>query len=185
VAITQQNMTLEEFLELPDEEVALEFADGRVTQKVPPQGRHARLQPWICELINRQTTPDKLAVALSELRATFAGMSRVPDIAVYRWQRIPVGPGGKIADDFRVPPDIAIEIVSPGQSVNAMVARCLRFVQNGVQAALLVDPKDESIVVFRPGAAPVGLSASDRVDLGDIVPGLTLSVSEIFDSLIL
>ena len=42
-----------------------------------------------------------------------AGASRVPDVAVYRWARIPRDDGGEIKDDFLEPPDIAIEIMSP------------------------------------------------------------------------
>jgi Uma2 family endonuclease len=185
MAVPERRMTLEEFLELPEEKPALEFDDGVVTQKAPPQGQHSALQPWICELINRQTRPGKLAKVFSELRTTYGGRSRVPDMAVYRWDRVPVAPDGRIANDFREPPDIAIEIVSPGQGVNQMVLRCISFVEQGAQAALLVDPDHESVLEVRPGRIPVGHARGDRIDLADIVPGLTLSVSEIFDELIL
>jgi Uma2 family endonuclease len=185
MAIPQRRMTLEEFLELPEEKPALEFEDGVVTQKVPPQGKHARLQPWICELINRQTTPSKLALAFSELRATYGGRSRVPDIAVFRWERIPLDPDGRIADDFLDIPDIAIEILSPGQSMNQLELRCATFVDQGAGAAVLVNPYRESVLAFRPGALPTPLDRSGVVDLGDVVPGLTLSVADIFDALTL
>ena len=36
MAIPEQRITLEEFLQLPEEKPALEFEDGMVTQKVPP-----------------------------------------------------------------------------------------------------------------------------------------------------
>jgi hypothetical protein len=42
-------MTLVEFLALPEEEPALEFADGRVEQKVSPKGKHSGLQGEPCE----------------------------------------------------------------------------------------------------------------------------------------
>ncbi len=45
MAVTQRRMTLEEFLALPEEKPALEYEDGVVTQKMPPQGKHASLQP--------------------------------------------------------------------------------------------------------------------------------------------
>jgi Uma2 family endonuclease len=185
MAVPQRRMTLEEFLELPEEKPALEFEDGVVTQKVPPQGKHSTLQPWICELINQQTRPGRLAKVFSELRTTYGGRSRVPDMAVYRWERIPLDSAGEISNDFREPPDIAIEIVSPGQGVNQMVLRCISFVEQGAKAALLVDPNHKSVLEVRQGRIPVGHARGDTVDLTDIVPGLTLSVSEIFDALIL
>jgi len=185
MAVTQRHLTLEEFLALPEEKPALEFENGEVTQKVPPSGRHSLLQLWICQRINERTRPEKVALALPELRTTYAGRSRVPDVAVYRWNRVPVTEAGEIADEFRLPPDIAIEIVSPGQTANQMVTRSLWYTENGVHAALLVDPSHRSVLVFRPNQPPVSLTGSDIIDLTNIVLGLTLSVSELFESLII
>jgi Uma2 family endonuclease len=98
-------------------------------------------------------------------------------VSVYLWERIPVDAAGKVADEFRAPPDIAVEIVSPGQSVNALVRRCLWFVENGVRAAVLLDPSDESALLTRPGGTVTGLHGADRIDLQDILPGIELTVS--------
>src|SRR5438132_3399405 len=131
MATLPKHLTLEEFLALPEEKPALEYIDGKVTQKVPPLGMHAVLQVGLCALFNRSGMPGKLWIALSELRTTYAGQSRVPDVAVYLWERIPRGERGRVGDDFFVPPDVAIEIISPGQRVNQMVERCVWFVANG------------------------------------------------------
>ena len=81
------------------------------------------------------------------------------------------------------PPDLVVEIVSPEQSTNALVRRCLWYVANGVGIALLVDPSDRSVILFRPGSTPIGLSGEDRIDLGDLLPGLELTVQQLFDTL--
>lgn len=180
---TTTRMTLDEFLALSEEEPALEFENGMVTQKVSPKGRHSRLQTWAVGQFNMRIESRKLGLAFTELRATFAGMSRVPDVSVYRWDRIPRDAQGRVADDFTEPPDIAIEIVSPGQSVNRLVRRCLSFVDAGVLVAVLVDPGDESIIVVRPGREPIGLTAGDTLDLSDIIPDLRLDVAALFESL--
>ena len=124
-------------------------------------------------------------MAFPELRTTYAGYSRVPDVAVYRWERIPVDESGKVANVFREPPDIAIEIVSPEQRVNAQVQRCLWYVENGVLAALLLDPADESVRLFRPNRPIAELHRADRIPLGDILPRFRLTVQDLFDSLFL
>ena len=79
-----QALTLEEFLELPERKPALEFADGTVTQKVAPKGRHSTLQGRFSDWINHFAVPRRLAYAFPELRTTFGGASYVPDISVYR-----------------------------------------------------------------------------------------------------
>jgi Uma2 family endonuclease len=183
VALTRTRMTLEEFLALPEEKPALEFEDGVVTQKVSPKGRHSVLQYAAAEFVNRSAGRQKLARAFPELRTTFAGASRVPDVAVYAWHRIPRGADGEVADDFSEPPDIAIEIASPGQTRRALVERCRRFVAERVKGSVLVDPDDRSVVVVRPGMEPVTLRPGDVLDLSDVIPGLRIDVRELFDAL--
>jgi Uma2 family endonuclease len=183
VTLTRTRMTLEEFLALPEEEPALEFEDGEVTQKVSPKGRHSVLQGALFSFIDGAIRPRKLGRAFTELRASFAGMSRVPDIAVYAWDRIPRDENGEVVDDFTEPPDIAIEIISPGQSVNRMLRRCLTFVANGVRAAVLVDPGDRSVVVVRPGNDIRVYDTDATLDLSDVIADLRLGVGELFAAL--
>lgn len=183
MAIVQQHLTLEEFLKLPEEKPALEFEDGLVSQKVSPKGQHSTLQWSICNLLNRLTIERRSAMAFPELRSTYGGHSYVPDVSVYTWDRIPRTADGKVANDFFEPPDIAIEIVSPEQSVNRLIKRCLWYLEHGVRIALLVDPQDESVLLFRPGTGPVPLSGSDRIALDDVLPGFELTVEALFATL--
>src|SRR5438105_392911 len=171
MAITGQGLTLEDFLRLPEQKPALEYdADGTVTQKVAPQGKHSRIQFKLCEWLNDHAEPDELAMAFLELRTTYAGASYVPDVAVYRWERIPWDANGAVPDVFRLAPDIAVEIRSPDQSRTSQVRRCEWYVAHGVTLALLVEPEQEIVRVFRPGAAPALLQAADRIDFGPILP---------------
>jgi Uma2 family endonuclease len=185
VAILRQGLTLEQFLDLPEHKPALEFADGMVTQKVAPKGRHSLLQARLTEWFNGWAGPRRLALALPELRTTFAEKSYVPDVAVYRWERVPRTAAGRIADDFLEPPDVAVEIVSPRQSVDLLVQRCRWYVSHGVRMALLVDPQQEIIMEFRPHLAAQELRADEQLDFGEILPGLRCTVADVFGLLML
>lgn len=185
MAIDHKQMTLEEFLALAEQQPALEFEDGVVTRKVSPKGKHSLIQVSLAELINGSTRAKRQAIALTELRSSFGGRSYVPDVSVYRWERIPRDDDGTIANDFTEPPDVAVEIVSPEQRVNALIRRCLWYVSHGVAVALLVDPEDESIVVFRAGPSTEALAESDTIDLSDVAPGLSLTVRQVIGSLTL
>lgn len=181
MAILVKAPSLDEFLKLPEEKPALQYEDGRITQKVSPKGQHSQLQSDLVELILQFARPRKLARAYAELRATYGGRSTVPDLSVYRWSRLPIQADGKIANDFVDPPDVAIEIVSPDQSATTLVRRCLWYVSNGVAIALLIDPEDESVLRFRPNQAPMSLTGPDRIDLDDVLPGFALTVQQVFD----
>lgn len=183
MAVAPARLTLEEFLQLAEEKPPLEFADEVVTQKVSPQARHSTLQLELIKRLDRAAEINKAARVFPELRVTFAGVSRVPDISVYRRDRIPRDANGLIAENFTEPPDVAIEIVSPGQSVNALVRRCTWYVSHGVQVALLVDPADQSVLAFRRDRQPEVWRGSDLILLGEILPDFQLTVDELFASL--
>src|SRR5205085_1840905 len=117
----------------------------------------------------------RLARAYPELRVTFGGRSYVPDVSVFRWQRIPRTAEGRVSNVFSLAPDIAVEIASPGQAVNSLVRRCLWYVENGVAVSLLIDPADESVLVFRPDSRPVARRGADRIELDDLLPGFQLT----------
>ena len=57
------------------------------------------------------------------------------------------------------------------------------YVDHGVRAALLVDPSDRSIILFRPDAATQTLRGDAVVDLSDLAPELRFSASELFAAL--
>ena len=183
MAIPHRKLTLQEFLELPETKPALEYIDGVVTQKVSPQGLHSTGQYRFAERINRFAEPRRLAFAFPELREVFEGSSAVPDISVFRWDRIPRDERGRAQDRFTVPPDIAIEIASPGQTVRALIARCGWYVERGVLISVLVRNSNESVTIIRPGQPDQVLRGIDRIDLNPVLPGVELTVQELFDSL--
>lgn len=148
-----------------------------------PKGRHSVLQGRFLELVNRLARPRRLAIAFSELRDIFGGAAYVPDVSVYLWDRIPRDANGDVQDNFTEPPDIAIEIVSPGQSVNSLVRRSVWYVDNGVRIACVVDPEDRSVLTFRPGQAPTSARESEAIDFTDVLPGMNITANGVFSAL--
>lgn len=181
MAISSRRMTLDEFLEKHEDSAVLEYANGVVTEKMPPSFDHGYLATFICERINVFARPRKLAAAGVEIRTTdlAAGVSRVPDASVFVWDRIQ---RDRVArhQSATIPPDIAIEIASPGQGRQKQVERCRALVGEGVRIALRFDPRTKSIVDVRAGGIERRLRGDDVLDLTDVIPGLTLVVGELF-----
>ena len=180
MAIARQRLTLEHFLQLPEEKPALEYWRGEVSQKMSPKGPHSALQGELGYRISSVAVPHRIARVFPEARVTFAGESVVPDLVVYRWERIPRDADGRVAMNFLTPPDIAVEIGSPGQSRRSQIEPCRWYVANGVALAIFADPIRELVRLFRPGTDSGDLRSSDIVDLGDIIPGFSLSVHDFF-----
>ena len=167
MVIARQQMTLKQFLRLPEEEPALEYWHGEVTQKVAPKLPHGALQSSIVERVSQAAGPGRPFRAFTETRITFAGVSTVPDLVVYRRERIPRDAHGNLADDTTVPPDVAVEILSPGQSRTQLLARCRWYVSHGVRLAIFADPRRRVVRLLRPGAESPDRRASGMGSLLD------------------
>ncbi len=105
MATAVKPITLEEFLQLRETEPPFEYIDGQIYQKPMPQGEHSRLQGKLVTTINEVAEPQKIALALPELRCTFGGATIVPDVTIFRWERIPRTELGRIANRFESHPD--------------------------------------------------------------------------------
>jgi Uma2 family endonuclease len=173
------SLTLEAFLELPETEPASEFLNGEITQKPMPQGEHSILQAELCEAINQVAKPQKIARALPELRCVFSGNGIVPDVAVFRWERIPRTNTGRIANRFEVHPDWAIEILSPGQSLTKVLGKLLHCIQHGTELGWLIDPLEKSVLVVLPEQRVQLLTGTDSLPVLSELH-LSLTVADVF-----
>jgi Uma2 family endonuclease len=179
-----QPMTLEAFLQLPETQPAAEFIDGAVLQKPMLQGQHSLIQTTFCETINQVAKPQKIVVAFPELRCVFGGDAIVPDVAVFRWERILRTDSGRIANRFDLHPDWAIEILSPDQSQNKVLGKLLHCSQHGTELSWLIDPEDESILVIFPQQRVQLLKGESQLPMLNGIE-LELTVNQVFDWLAL
>ena len=183
MAITRQGLGLAEFLELPEEKPALEYEAGRITQKVSPKAKHGRLQFRIAALIEAASEAGLLGLVFTELRTTFAGASRVPDVAFIKRARIQRNSEGELENDVTIPPDIAIEIRSPEQSIESQLRRCRDYVSQGVELALVIDPESRRVWALRSTGEERELSWDEQFNAGAVLPGLVIRPSAVFAEL--
>jgi Uma2 family endonuclease len=105
-----QNLSLEDFLALPETTPAREYINGKVYQKPMPKGKHSLLQGRLSETINQIGVPTKIAYSFPELRCSFNARSIVADIVVFEWANIPLDEAGEISNEIKIAPDWTIEI---------------------------------------------------------------------------
>jgi len=128
------------------------------------------LQGTLCQTISQIAKPKQIALAFPELRCVFGGMAIVPDIAVFRWERIPRLPSGRIANRFEIHPDWANKQV---------LAKLLHCAEYGTELGWLLDAEDESILVVDCDRRVRELSNSDRLPVLTGID-LDLTVEQVF-----
>ncbi|MEH2257950.1 Uma2 family endonuclease [Nostoc sp.] len=176
---SKPQLTLDEFLKLPETEPASDFINGEIIQKPMPQGEHSLLRSESYHVINQIIERQKIALALPELRCTFGGAAIVPDVSVFRWDRIPKTPSGRIANRFEIHPDWAIEILSPEQRLKKVLSKLLHCSRNGTELGWLINPEDESVLGIFPGQRVELYEGTDKLPILEGIE-LELTVEQVF-----
>lgn len=176
----RKSMTLEEFLKLPDEKPYLEYIDGRVEAKVSPQKKHSRLQVGLSYFLDQFAKPEGLGLTFVELRCTFAGRSIVPDVVFLLSEHIGCDEEGEFVNETFIPPDIHIEIISPGQAAGKAQEKLAHSTSHGCSLGWLIHPEKKWIDVYRPGRPPERLAAHGMLEGEPVLPGFRLPVAEVF-----
>ena len=102
-------LSLDEWFALPEDEPG-ELVDGRLEEEEVPDYLHEHLVMLLGRLLGNWILPQGGLVAGSEAKfAVGSGRGRKPDLTVY----LPGSPRPPARGLIRVPPDIAVEIVSP------------------------------------------------------------------------
>ena len=104
---------------------------------------------------------------------------RIPDVSFISWKRLPNRriPDQAIAD---LVPDLAVEIISPGNTQEEMDRKLREYFAAGVQQVWYVDPRRREINVYGAVDHSKTISQRQTIEGGDILPGFTLSVAEFF-----
>jgi Uma2 family endonuclease len=175
-----KQISLAEFLELPETKPASEYIDGQITQKPMPQGHHSIIQSELVTELNLILKRKGIATPFPELRCTFGGRSIVPDLAVFETARIPNN-AETIENVFEIAPDWTIEILSPGQSANQVLKNINHCLANGTQMGWSIDPEDRSIVISRIGQNTDVIDGIDAIlPVPEFARSIQLTVGQMF-----
>ena len=142
-----RQLTLEEFLDLSDTKPASEYIDGEIIQKPMPQTQHSVIQKKLLFAIDPILNDAGIAQAFPELRCTFGGRSIVPDVVVFKEDKIAYDENGDIENVFGIPPDWTIEILSPEQSTTKVLKNIDHCLAYGSQMGWLIDPTDRAVFI--------------------------------------
>ena len=80
-----------------------------------------------------------------------------------------------------IPPDLAVEIVSPSDRWSEVVEKVETYLRAGVKIVWVVDPKTRTAQVYRFGQSVLSLHESDALDGAEILPGFRMELEGIFN----
>ncbi|MEO8610930.1 MAG: Uma2 family endonuclease [Chloroflexota bacterium] len=103
-----------------------------------------------------------------------------PDLAFLRNGRIPVG-FDLYRDPFPGAPDLAVEIISPGQTTADMLEKAADYLRYGTEEVWIIYPMKRQLHRYRGGEEVPEVYAGDTIFHPEaLFPGLSLKVADLF-----
>jgi Uma2 family endonuclease len=102
-----------------------------------------------------------------------------PDASYISFNRLP---GGVLPEKF-IPtwPDLAVEVLSPSDRRIDAERKTQRYLEAGTPLVWLIDPKSETVTVYRRSESVRQLSRDQTLSGEDVLPGFEVSVDKIFN----
>jgi len=100
----------------------------------------------------------------------------MPDVGYISKARLPQEPEREVQG----PPDFAIEVKSPTDSKRELRKKAEDYLRFGTKMVWLVFPEDKRVEVYVPGQDVQEFGMDDTLDGGDVLPGFTLPVRDVF-----
>ena len=183
VTIKPKLLTANDLLRLHAEGVRGELIRGEFHELMSAGREHGQLVMKLGWLIQNFTIPRRLGRVYGSdsgvLLERDPDTVREPDIGFISTDRDP-GDARITGYDEQVP-DLAVEIASPSDSGREIREKALMWKRYGVRIAWAVFPDARTVDVYGEDGSVIALTENDALGGGEVLPGFSCKVGEIFD----
>ena len=175
-------VSFEEFLAIEDEERSWELVDGHLKERsggVYESLVAARIIRGLCNDVEAAGIGGYVLTEEAVFRC-FENQKtgRKPDVSYVAAGRL--GSEDLRSAYLKVSPDLAVEVISPSDRLRQVRAKEQQYLNAGVRLLWRVDPDHREVTVYAAGEKPRLVVADECLDGGDVLPGLSLSVGDLF-----
>jgi Uma2 family endonuclease len=184
VAVVASHLTTaDELLLMPKGRMRYELVRGELRTMTPAGFEHGRVSLRMAQLLGAHVEEAGIGVAAGAetgfVLSTDPDTVRAPDAAFVSKER--AEKVGRTVKYWPGAPDFAAEVISPNDTFHEVQAKALEWLAAGTIVVLLLDPDQQTATVYRGQGDTHVHRADETLDLGDAVPGFTVSVARLFD----
>ena len=185
--VTPAQVTIEEFLALPDDGVERDLIYGQVREygMTKRNRRHSKIEAHIVGYLHawvQKNEPPRGAVHSGEVGCI---LSRDPSIVVgIDAAYFAAESAQEMTDETSMiigPPVLAVEVLSPYDTIRDLDEKVTIYLKYGVALVWIVNPDFQTVTVFRPDAAPVLFNATQQLTAEPHLPGFSVPVAALFE----
>lgn len=172
-------MTDEELLSLPKDGYKYEYVKGEL--RMSPAGlEHGEIGIRLASMLLNYVKTSQLGKVYDSSTGYRLpnGNLRSPDVSFVRLERLPEGKSPKGFAHFA--PDLAVEILSPSDSMSKINEKIAEYFDNGASLVWIVDPDSQAVTVYSSPTDRRLLQAEDEFTGGNVIPGFRCHVKELF-----
>lgn len=179
---TTPTTTADQLLNMPRDGYRYELVEGKLTEMAPagkPHGVLAMRIGWrLAQHVEGQSLGEVCAAETGFCLASNPDTVRAPDAAFISRERLETV--GEVAGFWPGAPDLAVEVVSTGDTFTEVGDKVFDWLQGAAKMVVVVNPRQQAVTVYRSLEDIMVLTQDDVIDGGEVVPGWTLPVRELF-----
>ncbi len=172
-----------ELLKMPRTGRQYELVRGELKTMSPAGFEHGCLVANITEPLRRFVRQNKLGVVVGAETGFWLARDpdtvRAPDVAFVARHRVP--PATERQSYFSGAPDLAVEIISPHDTLYEVEEKVAAWLDAGCGEVWVVNPKRQTLAVHKANEAISVLHASEQLVGSGLLPGFSLSITAIFE----
>jgi Uma2 family endonuclease len=178
VAVHAKRATEDDLRATPRDGRKYELVDGEI--RVSPTGaRHGQVCVNLVVALTNFARERGLGQVLESSTGfrLVSGNVRSPDVSFIAAKRL----GGRpLPDDFsELPPDLAVEVLSPSERPRHVLDKVGEYLEAGVRLVWVIDPQKAKAVVYTSLSDVTELTGNDELDGGEVLPGFRCRLTEI------
>ncbi len=178
---THQLVTAEELERMGHQDFGFELVRGELVPVSPHGGEQGEVAARIAAALYGFVRPRKLGTVYVETGYILfrdPDTVRGPDVSFVSQKQSVAVRSRKGFIPFA--PDLAVEIRSPDNSLAEVTAKAGEYLDAEAKLVWVVDPLSQAVHVHEPGRAPRVVSVGAGLDGGEVLPGFTLPLEELF-----
>ena len=170
------NMTLEEFLESDLDR--FEYIKGELIPMPPTSIEHGNISSNIQWYLQSHVRANQLGrIYTSDTGFRVGERILMPDVAFISTSKLPDDRSGI----FSIPPELAIEVISPTDSTSKVVEKAFAYLDAGTQLVWILEPIGKTVTVYSSESDIELLTRNDTLTGEDVVEGFSCPVAQLFE----
>jgi Uma2 family endonuclease len=176
-------LTADDLLRLHGEGVRAELIRGVLCETMAAGGEHGEIVLNLGALLMGFVKPRRLGRLAGSDSGVRLGRDpdtvREPDLLFISAEKLPLGT--RVTQYYEVVPDLVVEIASPSDSRREVNDKARMWHSHGVRLIWAAYPDTRSVDVHLEDGSIATLTENDDLDGGNVLPGFTCQVSDIFE----